>query len=1028
MEGSLGSERRRVYRFEDYRVDSVKRVLTRGGETVPLTPKALSILLVLLANAGEVVEKSDLTRSVWSGQYISEGNLTQTICSLRKALGERANEARYVVTVPGRGYCFVAPVEASLDDSSASGVFPVMAAPAGPPLPAPRRRSRVRLGMGGALLVAASLVALSMHRGPGAPAPSGGPSLSAAQAAHRSAVAVLGFRNLSEGGAGAWLGPALAEMLTTELAAGPGARVTSGEDVARARQSLALAAVDQPDSAALGRLQDLLGADRVIVGTFVYTAGSPGGPRIRLDLRILQAPGGDTLTALSATGKEAELFDLVSRAGSDLRHALGLSDPSPARQQQARALLPGSPETARLYTAGLDRLRSSDPSGARDTLLEAVQADPGSAVIHSALSQAWSVLGSDARALDEARKAVELSAALPRVKRMEIEARLHEASRDWERADEIWRSLWTFFPEELEYGLRLASGLAAAGRGPEARDVIKTLRELPRPAGDDPRIDLAEAAVAKRVADPVTELRAAEAAAAKGRRAGETLTVAQALLYQGDALLLSGKAAESLPYFERAKALFTEAGDSMSVCRSLAHIGVALNEQSDLGGAEAKYREALALAERLGSQSGVAAQLGNLGLLAEDRGDLAQAQELLEQSYSQYLRLQDRAFAARALNALAEVLWRQGDLGGARERFEQVLAASRETGNRTDEARALSSLGLVLAHQGQLAEARRYHEEAFHLLRSTGDPGRAAGMLAASADAVARQGDLAGARRRYGYALTAKRRTGDRIGAAQILGSLADLAWAGGDLAAARSLSDQQLQTGEETGAQSLTAAALQIRGRCQMAAGDLAGARESLTRALTESRHRGELQNSVAVRLDLAALALAEGAFGDALAQARAAAAWYTARGIPAGAARAHALAAEALLALGRTAEARQSADLARAHAAESQDRWLSITLAAPLAHVDAAAGNSGRARRDLRSAVDEAVKIGHLPAALEARLVLAEMGDEMGAETEKGDPAALQALRRDATESGFLRIARQAAELQEKGMWMAGLTTRHR
>jgi DNA-binding winged helix-turn-helix (wHTH) protein/tetratricopeptide (TPR) repeat protein len=952
MEGSVSPEPRCVYHFDDYRVDSVRRVLTRAGEIVPLTPKALATLLVLLEKAGEVVEKADLVGAVWPGQLVSEGNLTQNIWSLRKALGERANETRYVVTVPGRGYSFAAPVQVTLRDDPASGMFPVMVMePPGAPVkerpqppgapPAPGRRPRFRIILGGALLVTTSLVALSMHRGAGQ-ALSPSPPLPVAPAARRPCVVVLGFRNLSAGGAGAWLGPALAEMLTTELAAGPGARVVSGEDVARARRSLAVPKLDQMDRAALDRLRDLLGADRVVVGTYFYTAGD-GGPRIRLDLRVLQLPEGDTLSAMASTGRESELFDLVSRSGADLRHALGLAEPSPAREQEARALLPASPQTARLYTEGLGRLRSFDPRGARDVLLDAARTDPGSAVIHSALSQAWSALGYDARAVEEARRAVELSASLPRTKRLEIEARLHEASRDWDQAGEIWRSLWTFYPDDLEYGLRLAAGQSAAGRGTDAKGTIAVLRRLAPPAGEDPRIDLAEAQAAKRLADPLGEKRAAEAAAAKGRRSGETLIVAQALLLQGDALLVLGKAAESLPLFETAQALFAGAGDQMAVSRSLTYIGVALNEQSDLGGAEAKYREALALAQRLGNQSGVAAQLGNLGLLARDRGDLAQARELLEQSYSQYLRLQDRGFAAQVLNASAEILWRQGDLTGARERFERVLTASRETGNRTDEARALNSLGLILGEQGQLAEARRRHEEAFHLLRASGDPSRAATMLAASADVVARLGDPAGARRRYGYALTTKRLAGDRIGAGQILGSLADLAFETGDLAAARSLSDQQMRAGEETGAQSLIAAALQIRGRGQLAGGDLAGARGSLPRALDESRQRGELQNSAAVRLDLAALALAERGFDDALAQAREAAAWYGPRGIPGGAARAQALAAEALLALGRTAAARQAADLARSRAAESQDRWLHAAVDARLARLDRPAGLSG-------------------------------------------------------------------------------------
>ncbi len=99
-----------VYEFDVFRVDPVRRRLLRGGEQVPLTPKAFAILLVLLERRGEVVEKEDLLQRIWPDTHVTEANLTQNVSSLRKALGERANDHRYVVTVPGRGYSFVAEI------------------------------------------------------------------------------------------------------------------------------------------------------------------------------------------------------------------------------------------------------------------------------------------------------------------------------------------------------------------------------------------------------------------------------------------------------------------------------------------------------------------------------------------------------------------------------------------------------------------------------------------------------------------------------------------------------------------------------------------------------------------------------------------------------------------------------------------------------------------------------------------------------------------------------------------------------
>jgi TolB-like protein/DNA-binding winged helix-turn-helix (wHTH) protein/Flp pilus assembly protein TadD len=99
-----------LYEFGPFRIDAVKRVLLREGEIVPLTSKSLDTLLVLVEHSGQVVTKDDLMKTLWPDTVVEENNLTQQISMLRKALGERANEHRYVVTVPGRGYSFVAEV------------------------------------------------------------------------------------------------------------------------------------------------------------------------------------------------------------------------------------------------------------------------------------------------------------------------------------------------------------------------------------------------------------------------------------------------------------------------------------------------------------------------------------------------------------------------------------------------------------------------------------------------------------------------------------------------------------------------------------------------------------------------------------------------------------------------------------------------------------------------------------------------------------------------------------------------------
>lgn len=93
-----------VYEFGPFRVDPEKETLFRAGESVPLTPKTFQILLVLIRNSNEVVTKDDLMKTIWPDTFVEEANLSRNVFMLRKALGESAQDHRYIVTVPGRGY------------------------------------------------------------------------------------------------------------------------------------------------------------------------------------------------------------------------------------------------------------------------------------------------------------------------------------------------------------------------------------------------------------------------------------------------------------------------------------------------------------------------------------------------------------------------------------------------------------------------------------------------------------------------------------------------------------------------------------------------------------------------------------------------------------------------------------------------------------------------------------------------------------------------------------------------------------
>jgi Tol biopolymer transport system component/DNA-binding winged helix-turn-helix (wHTH) protein len=107
--------------FADFELDGVRRLLSKQGTPVALKSKTFDLLLVLVENRGEILGKDELLEKVWAGQFIEDSNITVHISTLRKILGEKKDENRFIVTVPGRGYSFIA--ELHEEDQSESNIF-----------------------------------------------------------------------------------------------------------------------------------------------------------------------------------------------------------------------------------------------------------------------------------------------------------------------------------------------------------------------------------------------------------------------------------------------------------------------------------------------------------------------------------------------------------------------------------------------------------------------------------------------------------------------------------------------------------------------------------------------------------------------------------------------------------------------------------------------------------------------------------------------------------------------------------------
>src|SRR5580658_1644453 len=104
-----------LYRFGEFVLDPDRRTLTRTDSAISVTPKAFDVLLFLVQNPNRLITKEELLQAVWGGTFVEEGNLTQYVSLLRRALGDNSEDTRLIATITRKGYQFAEDVVFSDD-------------------------------------------------------------------------------------------------------------------------------------------------------------------------------------------------------------------------------------------------------------------------------------------------------------------------------------------------------------------------------------------------------------------------------------------------------------------------------------------------------------------------------------------------------------------------------------------------------------------------------------------------------------------------------------------------------------------------------------------------------------------------------------------------------------------------------------------------------------------------------------------------------------------------------------------------
>ena len=254
-----------LYEFGPFRLDPRKRLLWREGETVPLKPKVFETLLVLVENRGRVLEKDELMRLLWPDAVVEEGNLNKNISELRRLLGESAREHSYIVTVPGRGYNFVAGVR----ELEAEGEEMIVAT-----------RTRITIRQ------EEELDPPPLH-----------------------SIAVLPFARLSAEPGDEYFGLGIADALIMRLS-------KLRQMVVRPTSAIVRYAATGMDVAPIGR--------ELRVATVLEGSIRRAGDRIRVSAQLVNAGEGRTLWAAQFDEKLADIFTIEDRVSTRIAAALAL--------------------------------------------------------------------------------------------------------------------------------------------------------------------------------------------------------------------------------------------------------------------------------------------------------------------------------------------------------------------------------------------------------------------------------------------------------------------------------------------------------------------------------------------------------------------------------------------------------------------------------------------------------------------------------------------------------------------------------
>jgi DNA-binding winged helix-turn-helix (wHTH) protein/TolB-like protein/Flp pilus assembly protein TadD len=549
--------------FAEFELDLVHRKLYRDGQPVALYGKTLDLLSFFIDNNGEIVSKDQILEKVWPDQFVEESNLSVQVSALRKALGEKADDPRFLITIPGKGYKFVADVHAPDDGAADDPVEGEAAGRADEPEPlSDSRPSSVPITVSVVVgLVLFLLLGFAAYN-----------YLNEGRQTKIESLAVLPFSSQTSDASSEYLSEGLAESVIHSLSGLPELRVMS-------RVSSFSYKGSEVDAKRVGR--------ELNVGAVVTGRIAIQGDSITVNTELVSTADNSVIWGESFSRPMSDLEKLQTDIAAAISQKLKLKLSGP-QQDRVKKRQSNDPEAYRLYLVGryhINRLTDDGFRKGADHFQQAIDRQPDYALAYAGLAESYNRLsGYNAvsphdgfpKAREAALKALELDPSLA-----EAHAALGSVKFfydwDWTAAEREFRAANELDPGSADSHQTYAYFLSAMGRSGEALNEMKLAQELD-PLSIEKLIGIGEVHYVNRDYDKAIEQfqRSLEmdpnsgfANWAIGRALIEKRAYPEAIESLRKSIALSGDSPDELVELARANALTGRKADALKIIEDL---------------------------------------------------------------------------------------------------------------------------------------------------------------------------------------------------------------------------------------------------------------------------------------------------------------------------------------------------------------------------------------------------------------------------------------------------------------------------